>query len=696
MNQQDNRNRYSLWSLLFDREDRPKNRRLTVAEQDAIVRRWRIISFIVILLLLLWLGEPLITTGQEGALGETLYNPIKIFFFGLKHKTLTILIMLGLAFFGSYVIAFYRRGKLDEPQIIIDEVGDRVKLDSSVGVRGILTDEEESRIFALTDLAHPAGVPIAINKNSGQLISKVPGLRTDIKYHLANDNILVVGPSGAGKTTGLNLGAAAQHMLLGDGTLIFDPKGDMYPTLLPIDIQLKRRAFLLDFKDGELLHSDGWDCLKQIREADIDTAIQLADTFASIILENGDEQYWTDTIKNLFKMLLLYVTHAKSYVAPKVRQSSDDSYMDEEDLSARRTWRELMKLVTSSSDDLLDIFNVVMENEEDEELLADYFTTWSEDKNYSQIRSSLANALDVFKTPAVIDILSSDEIDIDALAEGNASIYVACSGRNDTYMPVLTLFVNTVFHRTMSIAEQNGGSLDHMLFILLEEFYSLGRLDQLPKILSQSRSYNLSVMISTQTTSQLEKYNTKEDRGGGRSSIQSACALQICVGANEGVGSDINGDTATYFSARAGKKERVDEQITEKRFKPVPESVQAPLQWDQSKRTTNKAETVYPPDRIQALTPDEIFISPGPHNCRIQKKYQWSLHPLYGTYAVDRETGEVARFLTTEHIPVRKGGKKANLQEYEIVMPKAKPRKTVPSKSVLSNDTRDENDFLSL
>ena len=693
MQNQDNRNQYSLWSLLSNNKEKSQTRKLTPAEQDSIVRRWRIGSFILLLLALLWLSEPLLTSGEGLIVQESMHNPIKIFFFGLKHKPLGVFIIVGLALLLSYIIAYYRRAKLDEPQIIIDELGDRVRLDSSVGVRGVLTDEEEGRIFDLTPLSDPSGVPIAISRNSGQLINKVPRLRSDIEYHLANDNILVVGPSGAGKTTGLNLGAAAQHMQMNHGIVVFDPKGDMYPTLKPIDIYLRRKCFLLDFKDGELLHSDGWDCLKQIREADIDTAIQLADTFAEIILSNGDEQYWTDTIKNLFKMLLLYVTHARTYEAPATSLSTDDGVIDDAS-SRRRTWRELMKLVTTKSDELVKIFDEVVKDEEDGELLNDYYTTWTEDKNYSQIRSSLANALDVFKTPAVIDILSSDEIDIDALADGDTSIYVACSGRNDTYMPVLTLFVNTIFHRTMSIAEENGGSLDHMLFILLEEFYSLGRLDQLPKILSQSRSYNLSVMISTQTTTQLEKYNTKDDRGGGRSSIQSACALQLCVGANEGVGSDINGDTATYFSARAGKKLLVDDQVTESRFKPIPEEIQAPFQWDQKKRTTNKAETVYPPDRIQALTPNEIFISPGPHNCRIQKKYQWSLHPLHGTYAVDRETGDKARFLTTEHVPVRKGGKEATLDNYEVVRPKAKPVASVGR--VLPGDFRDENDFLVL
>lgn len=686
---EDNRNKYSLFSLLNE-HGLPKDRPLTPVEQDRIVRRWRIITFIIALTLLLWGFSLLNSYTTGGVTQQPTYNPIKIFFYGLRIKPFTIIILTAAAYFISYAAAKLKRSQLDEPVIIIDEAGDRVKLGSSVGVRGILTDEEEARIFDLSELDSPTGVPIAINNNTGLLINKVPGLREDVKYHLQNDNILVVGPSGMGKTTGLNLGAAAQHMLLRHGTLIFDPKGDMYPTLKPIDIDLKRRVFLFDFKDGELSHSDGWDCLKQVREADIDTAIQLADTFATIILSKEEEQYWGDAAKNLFKMLLLYVTHGRSYVPPAIRKSSDDSVSIGTGARERRTWRELMNLVTTSSDMLVNIFNEAMDNEDDNELLNDYFTTWSEDKNYSQIRSSLANALDVFKTPAVIDILSSDEIDIDALADGDTSIYVACSGRNDTYMPVLTLFVNTVFQRTMSIAEQNGGSLDHMLFILLEEFYSLGRLDMLPRILSQSRSYNLSTMISTQTTTQLEKYNTKEDRGGGRSSIQSACALQICVGANEGVGSDTDGDTATYFSARAGKKERVDDQITESRFKPLPEEVQAPFQWDQKKRTTNKAEWVYPPDRIQAMTPDEIFISPGPHKCRIQKKYQWSLHPLYGTYAIDRQTGEPVRFLTTEHVPVRKGGKESTVQEYEIIRPKARTR---IASTVLAGDTRDENDF---
>ncbi len=685
-----NPNKYSVWNIIKDGVN-PK-RKLTSAEQHVLIRKWRMCTFTVSLILFLW-GYELLSAAKDilGGTHKGSYNPIWIFFHGLKTNPGTIIFLLIAVYIISAGVARVKKASLDAPIIITDELGDKVILNSSVGVRGVLTDEEEGKIFSHTELSKPNGIPLGINANTGYLINKVPGLRTDIKWHLANDNILVIGPSGAGKTTGLNLGAAAEHMKMHHGCLIFDPKGDMRPILTPIDIGLKRRSWLLDFKDGELSHSDGYDCLKQIREADIDTAIQTADTFASIILSNDDQQYWEDTVKNLFKLLLLFVTHGRSYVPPAVNALSDDSMQNAGSYDNKRTWRELMKLVTTGAEQLMEIMTAAMDDPYDRELLGDYYTTWAEDKNYTQIRSSLANALDVFKTPAVVDILSSDEIDIDALAEGDASIYVACSGRSDTYMPVLTLFVNTVFQRTLSIAEVNGGSLDHMLFILLEEFYSLGRLDMLPRILSQSRSYNLSVMISTQTTTQLEKYNTKDDKGGGRSSLQSACALQLCVGANEGVGTDISGDTATYFAARAGYKEKVDQQITEDRFKPIPEDIQAPFQWDQKMRTTNKKEQVFPPDRIQMLTPDEIFISPGPHNCRIQKKYQWKLHPFYGTYAIERETGEKVRFLTTEHIPARKGGKPLTLQEYDIRIPK---KASATRESVLKADTRSEADFL--
>ena len=686
-NSENKRNAFSIWAKLDERRAHPKQ--VSASEKKKIRKRWFIGSFAITLFIALQFydsGRSLFT----GAYYERTYNPIAIFIRGLTSNPLTILLILGVSYIIAHIITNMHMSTIETQKVVIDEMGDKVVLNSSIGRRGVLTLEEEKKIFELTDLDDPKGVPIAINKTSGQLINKLPGVRTDIKWHLANDNMLVVGPSGAGKTSGLLLGAYVQHALMEHGGLIFDPKGELYQTTEPIDIGLGRKTWLLNFKDGELGNSDGVDILKQIREAEESVAIELADSFANTILENGDEEYWTNTNKNLFKLCLLYVTHCEEFVPVDVSLSSsedaDDNYSD------KRTWREFINIISTDSDELRAIFEAACENPHDKQLIGRYFTTWSEDKNYKQIRSSLANALDVLMSPAVVDILSSDEIDISALSKGNATVYISCSGRKETYIQALTLFVNMVLDINMTIAERRGGSLKHMLFVMLEEFSNLGRLDNLHKILSQNRSYNMSFLISIQTMNQLDKYNTKAEPAG-RQVIESSCALQLCVGANEGVGSDIKGDTATYFSARSGYKAMVKERVGENRFKPVPESFQEPFQWDQRKMMSVEKENVFPPDAIQAIDPTQIFISPGPHNCVMEQKYQWSMHPLYGAYAIDRETGQVVKFLTSQHVPIRKGGKENTLDNYRIDI--SKKRKPTP-KIIRDNDDRTEDDFLSL
>ena len=681
------KNPYSIWSKLEKRGVRE----VTPAEKRKIHLRWSIGSFVITLYIFLQIFD----SGRslfEGAYYQRTHNPFAILLHGLAEKPVTVVIIIALAYVISWFITNLRMSYIDARRIVVDEKGDKVVANSSVGVRGILTEEEEKRIFDLTDLSDPTGVPIAINKRSGKLINKVPGLRKDIRWHLANDNILLVGPSGAGKTSGVLIGAHVQHACLGHSCLIFDPKGDLYPTTAPIEIGLGRQTWLLNFKDGELGNSDGVDILKQIREAEESVAIELADAFANTILENGDEEYWTNTNKNLFKLLLLYVTHSTNYIPPGTGDSSDETVIIKDNYDDMRTWREFISMVTTDSDELKAILEAAMEDPHDRKLLGRYYTTWSEDKNYKQIRSSLANALDVLMSPAVVDILSSDEIDLSALSRGDATIYISCSGRKETYIQALTLIVNMILDINMTIAERRGGSLEHMLFVMLEEFSNLGRLDNLHKILSQNRSYNISFLISIQTMNQLDKYNTKAEPAG-RQVIESSCALQLCVGSNEGVSSDVKGDTATYFSSRAGYKEMVKERIGEDRFKPIPESYQAPFQWDQRKMIMMEKELVFPPDAIQAIDPTQIFISPGPHNCVMENKYQWSMHPLYGAYAVERKTGQEVKFLTSKHEPERKGGKPLTLDNYVIDI--AKKRKPV-QKVARGNDDRSEEDFLSL
>lgn len=692
MNEKDGKNKYSIWSIL-EKTTSPKGRKLTQAEQNAILKRFFIVSFIIFYTIMLLLYES-IGSGSiaPGAVHEGSYNPLWIFFHGLAKDPLTILILAAVAAIFAAGVARLKMSTFDRPQIVVDEEGDKVVVNSTVAAARILTTEEEAVLFDLSDINRPTGVPIAINKHTGQLINVIPRLQKDIKYSLVNDNILVAGPSGYGKTSGVLKGAAAAHAVLHHSSLIFDPKGDLYPELKPINIGLKQKVWLFNFKDGELDHSDGWDILKQMREADLDLAIQLADSTAEIILENGKKEYWNDQVKNLFKLLLLYVTQCRTFVPSSIVSSDDDSDLGDIDINKYRNWREFIKYVITPSEELMNYLTAAMEDEYDNIILESYFTTWAEDKNSSQIRASLSSALDVFKSPAVIDVLSSDEIDIDALAYGDASIYVVCSGRKETYIQVLTLFVNTVLDRTMTIAEQNGGSLDSMLFVMLEEFRNLGRLDALPKILSQNRSYNIGMLISLQHMNQLDTYNTN-DNPDGRKSIESACALHICLGANEsaGEGKGINGETAIHFSSRAGSKPVAMEQVTEHRFKPVPDDIQKYFEWNQSKRMTISAQLVYPPDRIQRITRDEILLSPAGHNSVIEQKYQWKYHPLHGTFAVDRETGEKAFFQTMKHTPVRKGGKEATVHEYEIRVPR---QTNEHREAAVRQGSRSYNDYL--
>lgn len=691
MNEKEGRNRYSLLSLL-SRNNRSSDQRLTKREQEAIFKRWIIAAFIIIFALLLIVYES-IGTGDiaPGVIHEGTYDPIRILFSGLRQDPITMLLMAVFSVMLAAGVARLRMAAFDRPQIVLDEEGDKVVLNSTVAAAGILTTEEEAILFDLSDIGRPTGVPIAVNKHTCQLINVIPRLQKDIKYSLVNDNMLVVGPSGSGKTSGILKGAAAAHAVLRHSSLIFDPKGDLYPDLKPINIGLRQKTWLFNFKDGELAHSDGWDILKQIREADIDLALQLADTTAEIILENGSKEYWNDQVKNLFKLLLLYVTKCRTFVPSHIRESNDDGDIGTLGINKYRNWREFIKYVITPADELKCFLDAAMEDEYDRRILESYYTTWTEDKNYSQIRASLSSALDVFKSPAVIDVLSSDEIDIDSLAYGDAAIYVVCSGRKETYIQVLTLFVNTVLDRTMTIAEQNGGSLDSMLFVMLEEFRNLGRIDALPKILSQNRSYNIGMLISLQHMNQLDKYNTREDPDS-RKSIESACSLHICLGANESAGRGADGETAIHFSARAGSKPVVMEQVTEHRYKLLPEDIQKYFEWNQSKRMTIAAQLVYPPDRIQRLTRDEILLSPAGHNCVIERKYQWSYHPLYGTYAEDRQTGKKVRFLTMRHTPVRKGGKEASLKEYEIRVPK---QRAGNREAAARQERRSYDDYLS-
>ena len=117
------------------------------------------------------------------------------------------------------------------------------------------------------------------------------------------------------------------------------------------------------------------------------------------------------------------------------------------------------------------------------------------------------------------------------------------------FKPVMTLFVNVLGAEILSMSDNYNE--DKRIYLFLEEFTSLDRLDMIIQILKLSGSKGVSVWLAFQDFQQITKIYTKDDM----SSIINNCSSIACLGLNEP-------ESAEYFSKRLGEQKFKEKTIS--------------------------------------------------------------------------------------------------------------------------------------
>lgn len=591
----------------------------------------------------------------------------------LKEGPLTFLI----ATIIFYLIAGYI-GKLSVQNVSTSYKnvrGDNISIKGQLGRDDILSDEEKGKVFRIVspkDIDKIDGYVFAKEKKTGKVIMK-EFKNDDLEHDLSNDNIAVIGPSGQGKSTTILLTILISMISKGRNIFTIDPKGELYKFLKPILLALGYTVSLFNLIPSQLKNSDGCDFMKIIRESENPYA--MADMFANTILQYvEDGSYWTKSNLNLLTLAILYVAKAKGF---KPRTKKPDGSFSE-NYEKERTFAEVIELVTRK--DCEGIIGNVIERSAgngDRELLLKKYSTWAGGKETEQIRQSLSTALTTFQNPDILEILSVDEVDLSKLATAKKqAIFVATSPRDETYKSILTLFVNCMFEVVMTIAEHSEtSSLENKLFIVLEELPQVGRIPNLEKYMSVMRGYNMALMYCAQNISQLESVYSIPGKPRLWVDLLENAALQLCLGANADTGSG-SIDTKKYFSLRSGTMTIETTDTSEHRNKWIPEKVSDYLVIERTERKSIKGTPVFTPSDIAKIKKTDLFISPAAHNSCIDGRFHWLEHPTAQIKLVDEKTGKPVVYLTSNHVPKRKGGREDSLKGLKIIDGRKKQKKS--------------------
>ncbi len=380
-----------------------------------------------------------------------------------------------------------------------------------------------------TTCAAPSRVP-------GTLLGRGCELPCDTRLTGLNNNVLVIGPSGAGKT---------RHVLkpnllqMNASYVVLDTKGTLAREMGPVLAANGYTVQRIDFTClcGPALppiagvEDVGYDPLAHVRRygdhrvPDQQDIVSVARAICPV--ENGDDPFWDNAAANLVTALIAYTLEE----LPRSEQTFSSVVELAEHLGCGATFRLLEELET------IDPRSFAYA------LYQRYGATRSADKMNASIMGIVAEKLMCLGFDGVRRLYDNpNQLDFSRMGNERMAVFVTTSDIDRSLDPLVSLFVSHAFAGLMREADRSpDGALRVPVRLLLDDFANLS-IPNIDDVLAVARSREIWCTLLLQSYTQLEaRY------GRARSmSILGNCDTQLVLGFQ-----DV--DSARCYADRANK-----------------------------------------------------------------------------------------------------------------------------------------------
>ena len=364
-----------------------------------------------------------------------------------------------------------------------------------------------------------------IINTKNRLISNSIQMSLNTRETDRNNNILVIGGSGAGKTFRF---VKPQLLQLSSSYVCTDPKGEL---MRDTNVFMQKNGY--DVKCLNLLNADGmkrsthYNPFNYIKtDTDI---LKLVTTFMENTKEKdaqSGDQFWTDMAGLRLQSFFMYVRDFGVEIDGKKQKNMRAVMylvnMDEviEDPRRGRQKSELDK-----------IFDEVKKEygEEHPAFVAYNNSNGGAGDTVRSIISTLRSRCARLNTKEILDLLSDDEMDINSFGEKKTCLYCVIPDNDDTYNFLVGILYSQMFQQLYYSADFiHGGRLPIHVTFLLDEFCNVALPDGYLSLLSTMRSREISSVIIIQDLSQIKKLY----KDGEHESILANCDTWVYLGGN--------------------------------------------------------------------------------------------------------------------------------------------------------------------
>lgn len=329
-----------------------------------------------------------------------------------------------------------------------------------------------------------------------------------------NNNVLVVGTSGSGKTRSI----VTPNLLQATGSyVISDPKGNLYS------------------KYKEYLQEHGYEVKK------LDFVNPKSSAHYNFFEYIHDPQ---DVAK--IAHMLIYQRKGGGHLDPFWDEASQllvqslISYLKEEWGKWEQNYDHLMKLVEFfNCDGDLEInktpIDKLMEelgkkNEKSYSYRMYKKFRVAADKTLRSILISVNARLGIFHTPEMCEMLKNDDIDISSLGKKKTALFVVVSDTDRSMDGLVNIFFTQAMNELCRVAdtECEDNCLTVPVRFILDDFATNCKIDEFPRMISSIRSRGISTMLMIQAESQLF-----ESYGADGKTIIGNCDTYVYMGGND-------------------------------------------------------------------------------------------------------------------------------------------------------------------
>lgn len=441
------------------------------------------------------------------------------------------------------------------------------------------------------------GDPVKIGKKyeCGQpencaIVSWNVRMNLDCKTHNENLNMLVVGGPGSGKSRFF----VKPNILQGNANFIItDPSGEL---LRDCGGALEKMGYrVLVFNTVDMTNSNRYNPFRYIRkDTDVMTLIEnLMQNTKSGDRGTADAKFWEDSERALYQAIIYYLW----YEAPAYEQN----------------FSFLMYLLDNSSPkeedenfiSPLDLLFKALELQDPEHIAVRQYAIYktAQAKTAKSILLSCKVRLSVFNIPAVRDLTSEDELEIERLADGKVALFCIIPELDKAFNFLVGILYTQITQILYPIADQRTEHLRHLRFIM-DEFANIALPSDFSSVLNTARKRDISLNIIIQNFGQLEKLFNKEWEG-----ILESCSTTVYLGSN-------GKRTNEYISSMCGKA--TIDYIT---------SGKSDTRLNSNKNITGRE--LFTPDELRRMKYEDCIVLLGREKPMKDKKFRLEKHKNY-------------------------------------------------------------------